>query len=359
MTSRYAIWNNKGGVGKSTITYHLASLVAAQQPNKNVLVIDLCPQANVSMMLLGGGATGEDTVFGFCTAATPRTVVGYLSDVLSGGERATLPDPMNYITRVNDVNQHMSDNLYLLSGDGNLEPMSPAITRAADAPPLTAASRPWSWVHNVFRNLTDTLPESEGKEWMVFVDTNPSFAIYTELAICAADKLIVPVNADDSSRVATNAMFMLLHGTTPPHPVYGSWTFAERAKIAGIKIPQVHLVVGNRLTSYDGVATAFDALSNATADTLFVAYSKNPERFSDRGPRVHSMAAFRKNYSVPLRDFNTAGVMSAHLGKRLDQMRQDTYEAHGRPVYVKAAQVREAVAALGQVIAALTRISAS
>lgn len=49
----------------------------------------------------------------------------------------------------------------------------------------------------------------------VFIDTNPSFSIYTELAISAGDKLIVPVNADDSSRVATNALFILLHGQTP------------------------------------------------------------------------------------------------------------------------------------------------
>lgn len=51
----YAIWNNKGGVGKSTITFHVASRYAETNPNVNVLVLDLCPQANASMMLLGGG----------------------------------------------------------------------------------------------------------------------------------------------------------------------------------------------------------------------------------------------------------------------------------------------------------------
>lgn len=38
---------------------------------------------------------------------------------------------------------------------------------------------------------------------------NPSFSIYTELAVSGAPRLIVPINADDSSRVATNAMFIL------------------------------------------------------------------------------------------------------------------------------------------------------
>ena len=44
-TRRYAIWNNKGGVGKSTITFHLASRFAEKNPDKDVLVIDLCPQS--------------------------------------------------------------------------------------------------------------------------------------------------------------------------------------------------------------------------------------------------------------------------------------------------------------------------
>lgn len=62
----YAIWNNKGGVGKSTITFHLASRYAEKHPDVNVLVIDLCPQSNSSMMLLGGGVQGEQHVLDLC-----------------------------------------------------------------------------------------------------------------------------------------------------------------------------------------------------------------------------------------------------------------------------------------------------
>ncbi|MBF8402301.1 ParA family protein, partial [Klebsiella pneumoniae] len=38
----YAVWNNKGGVGKSYLTFQLASEYARQNPTKKVLVIDLC-----------------------------------------------------------------------------------------------------------------------------------------------------------------------------------------------------------------------------------------------------------------------------------------------------------------------------
>ena len=57
--SVYAICNNKGGVGKSYLTFQIASEYARTHPQEKVLVIDLCPQANASSMLLGGIVEGE------------------------------------------------------------------------------------------------------------------------------------------------------------------------------------------------------------------------------------------------------------------------------------------------------------
>ena len=49
----YTIWNNKGGVGKTTLTFHLATQYAKTHPTDRVVVIDMCPQSNVSSALLG------------------------------------------------------------------------------------------------------------------------------------------------------------------------------------------------------------------------------------------------------------------------------------------------------------------
>ena len=78
----YGIWNNKGGTGKSTITFHIASRFAEKNPDKKVLVIDLCPQANASMLLLGGGIAGEQHLLDLCSKANPESVVGYVSDAI-------------------------------------------------------------------------------------------------------------------------------------------------------------------------------------------------------------------------------------------------------------------------------------
>lgn len=49
----YAIWNNRGGSGKTNLTYHLAIKYAYRNPDKTVLVIDMCPQADLSHAFLG------------------------------------------------------------------------------------------------------------------------------------------------------------------------------------------------------------------------------------------------------------------------------------------------------------------
>jgi hypothetical protein len=49
MTS-IALFNNKGGVGKTTLTYHLAHMI--RRLGLSVLAVDLDPQANLTSMCL-------------------------------------------------------------------------------------------------------------------------------------------------------------------------------------------------------------------------------------------------------------------------------------------------------------------
>ena len=55
---RYSVWNNKGGVGKSFLSFVLATEYANANPKKNVLIADMCPQANLSEIVLGGNGAG-------------------------------------------------------------------------------------------------------------------------------------------------------------------------------------------------------------------------------------------------------------------------------------------------------------
>jgi|GEM_PF-6579378 len=48
---KYCFWNNKGGVGKTFLTFAVSTEYAINHPNELVVVADMCPQANVSEML--------------------------------------------------------------------------------------------------------------------------------------------------------------------------------------------------------------------------------------------------------------------------------------------------------------------
>src|SRR5437899_2457691 len=74
---RYAIWNNKGGVGKTFVTFVIAAEYASLHPERIVVVIDMCPQANVSEILLGGNGKGAEALTDLLGASPRRTIGGY------------------------------------------------------------------------------------------------------------------------------------------------------------------------------------------------------------------------------------------------------------------------------------------
>jgi hypothetical protein len=206
-------------------------------------------------------------------------------------------------------------------------------------------------VHEIFTRLRGALPDDE---WTIFFDTNPSFSIYTELAICGATRLLVPVNADDSSRVAVNALFALIHGTVPPHPFFGGYTFAAKVSSRKMQLPEVHLVIGNRFTQFKGPAAAYAAFSDATADQLYSEYGADVKRFSHRKKMPANKKQFIGQYVSELRDFNTAGVVAAHHGTPLSKMRHDYYPVHNDPdVKVNKSQLVEGLLAVDKVVSAI------
>lgn len=347
LIKNYAIWNNKGGVGKSTITYHIATRYAETHPSVKVLVIDMCPQANVSMMLLGG-VNGEQHVLDLIAEAPSKTIAGFLGETLASSWGQAIPAISSFITTVKDINPQMPSNLLLLCGDGTLELMSSLLQHVSDQQSSsTRQVPPWKRVRLMIREALDRfVAENDETNVAVFIDTNPTFTIYTEMAISSADRLICPVNADDSSRVSTSAMVTLLHGSNPPHPLYSQYTYATQAANNKLAVPQVHVIVGNRMTQYDGAAKAFAAMSDATADTLYGIYTQYPGFFSLRASVPNNRDEFKDEYTVMLRDFNSAGVTTTHLGKLLSQMRQGNYPVHGKQVFIKKDRIDECLSAI-------------
>src|SRR5580698_10498470 len=86
---RYAIWNNKGGVGKSFVTFITACEYARQHPDRNVVIVDMCPQANVSEVVLGGNGKGAIELEKILASKQRKTIGGYFDERISSPHKIT------------------------------------------------------------------------------------------------------------------------------------------------------------------------------------------------------------------------------------------------------------------------------
>ena len=119
LLNSFVIWNNKGGVGKTTLTFHMSTDYAIRHPKQQILVIDLCPQANVSMALLALFGTKELT-----SVPEEKSISSYLHQV-TNLKPLSVTDPGDFLIRVSDFNCSIPSNVFLLGGDAvNLELMA-------------------------------------------------------------------------------------------------------------------------------------------------------------------------------------------------------------------------------------------
>ncbi|WP_164707100.1 ParA family protein, partial [Pseudomonas viridiflava] len=72
----YAVWNNKGGTGKTSLTFQAVIRFAEMNPEKKVLVVDMCPQANLSELFLGGLSNDGSSKLLERHGLTPRCSIG-------------------------------------------------------------------------------------------------------------------------------------------------------------------------------------------------------------------------------------------------------------------------------------------
>ena len=108
---RYAIWNNKGGVGKSFLTFVFASEYAAANPDKVVYVIDMCPQANVSEIFLGGNGNGAIALAELLNGRQRQTIGGYFDSRLEQPHRPTGSEA-NFSIQAHNLNERIPRKIF-------------------------------------------------------------------------------------------------------------------------------------------------------------------------------------------------------------------------------------------------------
>ena len=318
----YGYWNNKGGTGKTSLCFQSMTFYAEQHPEARVLAIDVCPQANLSELLYGGLTNGgSDVLLARQAEATRRTIGGYFESRLPSPYSAPAITPDAYISTPSKYNNSIPANIDLIAGDPLLELQSNAISTLANTqiPGINAWLAVVDW-------LKDLLATIEDRYDVVFIDANPSFSIYTQIALSCANRLVLPVMADDSSRRAIQNAFSLVYGLKLPSEIYASYAFATRLEKAGRPLPKVHAIAKNRLTQYMGPASAYSAVLHSIDTDISTLMVAHPEMFSST--KVTDVV-------VNIRDFQTAGVVAHARGCPLYAQRAGRMDVMGKRVQVK------------------------
>lgn len=334
----YGFWNNKGGTGKTSLCFQAACAYANEHPDERVLIIDVCPQANLSELLLGGLVHhGSRNLLARQGEPLRATIGGYFQLRLPAPYSPPGFDPADFITHPRSFNHAIPDNIDLVCGDPLLELQSNAMSTLANTQiPGTNA-----WVA-VIDWLSDFLAPIREEYDVIFIDANPSFSIYTQIALSSTDRLVLPVMADESSRRAIQNAFSLIFGLKLPSDIYASYAFATRLKEAGRGLPQVHAIAKNRLTQYMGPSSAYAAVLRSIDQDISKLLKSNSEIFT-----------FSKTEQgvVDIRDFQTTGVVAFARGCPFYGLASGRLDVMGQRIQVNEPQRQLAVDAIDQLVA--------
>jgi chromosome partitioning protein len=175
--NKIAFFNNKGGVGKTTLVYHVAHMLVEQ--GRRVLLVDLDPQANLSAMCLS-----EERLEELWPDAPehPHTIFGCIRPILRGLGDVGVPHV-----------EELTPGLSLAVGDLGLssfeDKLSDAWPRALDRD--EAAFRTLS----AFHRITKSAGMSFGAD-ICFFDVGPNLGAINRAALLAADFIIMPLAPD-------------------------------------------------------------------------------------------------------------------------------------------------------------------
>lgn len=341
----------------------MSTRYAKQNPRESVLVIDLCPQANVSMALLNSeeipGSTQLSQLY-----KENMTVSFYFQRSVECGSTVKAED---FLTQAYTHNTKVPENLFLLCGDMDLELVGRHLDHVRSGPVLPRHN-PWL---NVTSSILTFIEGSPGKsdgvtksdaDWVVFIDTNPAFAVYTEIALAAARKLLIPINADDFSVQAVRAMLDLVYGIRQEgeealehFQAYREYKFSHKAALYKLRRPKIHLLINNRTTAYAlRSATAFAAKGEENLKVLFEAYDEHQQQkqcFSQVEQQIRDVAAFKRKYYVDIKDFHTTATLCLHTGCPLEELKgKVTFEETGSSVTVNRTCVDNSLKCLDELM---------
>lgn len=168
-----AFFNNKGGVGKTTLVYHVAYMMA--EKGYNVIVADLDPQANLSSMFLSEAGLYEKINQGLSIMEALKPLVKGTGDIQDAHV------------------EPISHNLHLIIGNLDLASFEDELSKSwgESMDGKEPAFRKMSSFYRILKNAALSVSAD-----YILLDVGPNLGAINRAALIAVDFVIVPVGAD-------------------------------------------------------------------------------------------------------------------------------------------------------------------
>lgn len=170
-------FNNKGGVGKTTLTFNLAHMLARQGPR--VVVLDYDPQCNISAILLDDWDLAE-----IWEADKPGETVKNCLDLVRRGKGDIVPPQL----------RNVADGLWLLPGHLELSRFEQTLAEGF-AKTLGVDNERALDLTTALDLLSNLAAEAVGAD-ILLVDVGPSLGALNRAALLACDHVVLPVAPD-------------------------------------------------------------------------------------------------------------------------------------------------------------------
>lgn len=204
-------FNNKGGVGKTSMAYHLAWMF--RDMGKRVLAVDLDPQSNLTSIFLNENEIEKLWPEGDHS----DTILGSISPLIESLGDIREPKPITIDRR-----------LHLIAGDLGLSTFEDRLSEAwgkclDDKAPIAGDGfRVVTAFHRVMKAAAE-----KNESDLVLIDVGPNIGAMNRAALVAADFVVIPLGADLFS----------LQGLRNLGPTLRDWRLGWKTRLAG-KIPR-------------------------------------------------------------------------------------------------------------------------
>ena len=207
------VFNQKGGVGKSSIAVNLAAISAYQ--GFKTLVIDLDPQANSSQYLLG-----DDATYSADKTALEPNIENFFDDVLGNNQsKGLIGNAIGSLLKSKNkgFEQYIHRSPFK---DLDVLPASPS---------LGALEHALVTKHKIYK-LRDSIQTLSNQYDRIYIDTPPAFNCFTLSALITADRVLIPFDCDVFSKRALQTLIENVIETQDDHN--------DRLEIEGIVVNQ-------------------------------------------------------------------------------------------------------------------------